>query len=299
MKIGVLLYTYNRVDDAKINMEIIRSLWSRNSFLKDMVIVHAYNGQKEWWPEKYLEDELLCLDNPGHFAGAELLINEGFACFKKKYPDITHIVLLAPDTWLLEPEYLERIISSMVKEGKYLATCPWGTKEKNSMWQIGLALDFAVIDFKWADTYQLFPIRYTEFRDRYSEIFDYKNEIIYLERVFALRFKQALARSTVLPSENLSIRVAEQHVFRMIEREPVHTEKTWYGRKKGRRMYFPKIGLITHHDPVEKRKIFRKYVTSLGKYADAYLHSEDLSYYNNGFRKTEYSSNGKVVVSND
>ncbi len=28
-KIGVLIYTYNRTDDARINMEIIRNEWSR------------------------------------------------------------------------------------------------------------------------------------------------------------------------------------------------------------------------------------------------------------------------------
>lgn len=27
--LGILIYTYNRVDDAKINMEIIRNIWAK------------------------------------------------------------------------------------------------------------------------------------------------------------------------------------------------------------------------------------------------------------------------------
>lgn len=40
-KIGVLLYTFNRIDDAKINQEIIRNLWKTTDFLSDIKIVHA------------------------------------------------------------------------------------------------------------------------------------------------------------------------------------------------------------------------------------------------------------------
>lgn len=33
-KVGVLIYTYNRVDDAKINMELIREVWEKKENLR-------------------------------------------------------------------------------------------------------------------------------------------------------------------------------------------------------------------------------------------------------------------------
>ena len=120
MKIAVLLYTYNRVDDARINMEIIRNLWNQYPLLKDITIVHSYNGDKILWPEKYLEDDLLYLENPGHFAGAEILINEGVKYISEKYPDTDYTILLAADTWLIKPEYVAKVITEMQQKKKYL-----------------------------------------------------------------------------------------------------------------------------------------------------------------------------------
>ena len=39
LKIGVLLYTYNRVNDVRINMEIIRNVWGKIELLKEVVIL--------------------------------------------------------------------------------------------------------------------------------------------------------------------------------------------------------------------------------------------------------------------
>ncbi len=295
MKIGVLLYTYSRIDDAKINLEIIRNVWSKNDLLKNVTIVHSYNGQKEWWSEKYLEDELLYLDNPGHFAGAELLINEGIKCFSEKYSDIDYVIVLASDTWLIKPEYLEGVIKQMQKENKYMATCPWGTKEKDNMWNIGMAIDFAIFDLKWSTRIGLFPIRYTEFKEKYSEVFDYKDEIVYPERVLAVRFKQAIIKSTNMPSDNLVTKVATEHIYRMKEREPVHDEKIWFGIKKGRKMYFPEIGLLTHHEPKPKKDLLNKLNLKIGENAEKLRKSSDLSYYNNGVGKLRYFKSGKEI----
>ena len=86
LKIGVLLYTYNRVNDVRINMEIIRNVWGKIELLKEVVIVHAFNGQREWWLEKYLEDDLVYLSNPGHFEGAAILMSEGIKDVYKRQP---------------------------------------------------------------------------------------------------------------------------------------------------------------------------------------------------------------------
>lgn len=295
MKIGILLYTYNRTDDARINMEIIRKLWSKNELLKDVVIVHSFNGEKEWWPEKYLEDELLYLANPGHFKGAEILLNEGVRCFAEKYADVDYVITLASDTWLIKPEYIEKIILTMQKEEQYLATCPWGTIEKDSMWKIGMALDFNIFNLSWAIKNKLFPIRYSEFEQKYSEVFMYQDLTVYPERVFALRFKQAIQSSVSIPSEQMLKEVAEAHIYRMKEREPVHDERSWFGIKKGRKMYWKDIGLLTHHDPEPKCEILKKLGLDLGEYSHRLITSSDLSYYNKGIKKTEYIKGKKKI----
>ncbi len=295
MKIGVLLYTYNRTDDARINMEIIRNVWMKQSFFKDLVIVHSYNGKKEWWTEKYLEDELLYLENPGHFTGAEILLNAGVACFSEKYPDVDYVITLASDTWLIKPEYLEKVIDVMQREEKYLATCPWGNPKDNNMWKIGMALDFNIFKLDWAVKYRLFPIRFVEYVEKYSEVFYYEDKQIFPERVFALRFKQAVQRSRDVPSENLLKKISEAHLYRMVEREPVHDERKWFGIKKGRKMYWSDIGLLTHHEPEPKREILREIKLPLGEHAHRLITSTDLSYYNNGVKKTVYAIGSKKI----
>jgi hypothetical protein len=284
MRIGILIYTYNRTDDARINMEIIRNLWSKKDALKDTTIVHSYSGEQGWWPEKYLEDELLRLNNPGHFSGAELLLNEGVKCFADKYPDIEYVITLASDTWLIKPEYVQNLIATMQKESKFLATCTWYTAKRNNIWDCGMALDFNVFNRPWATKYGLFPVRFGEFMQKYGEIFVYQDKLVLLEHVFALRFRQAIERSEFVPSEDVLKQIAEKHIHRIAEREPVHFRKSLFRKRADRKMYWPDIGLLGHHDPAPKRTILKKIDTHIGEHADRLIKSSNLGYYNNGVR---------------
>lgn len=299
MKIGVLMYTYNRTDDARINMEIIRNVWKKSELLKDVVIVHSFNGEKDWWSEKYLEDELLYLDNPGHFAGAEILINEGVKCFSEKHSGVDYVILLASDTWLVKPEYIEKMISNMQKEEKYLATAVWGTKKLTNIWTRGSALDFNIFNLKWATQSSFFPIKFSEFKDKYEELFFYNDHTVYPENVFIVRFKQAIARSVKLVSDNILKPVAESHIYRMADREPVHTnsDENLIFKKGGwkRKMYVQKMGLITHHDPIPKQKILKNWKLILAEHGNKFLNAKDLSYYNRGLDKNVYVKNGKKI----
>lgn len=289
MKIGVLIYTYDRTDDARINMEIIRTVWSKSALLKDVVLVHAFNGEKEWWPEKYLEDDLLRLDNPGHFEGAELLINEGIKTFQDKYPDVNYFILLASDTWLVQTTFIEKVLRDMQAQGKYVASSVWGTKKLNNIWEKGVSLDFSVFDLHWTTKSNLFPLNFRDFKEKYEELFFYNDRTVYLEILFMVRFKQAIARSVKILSDNVLKPIAESYIHRIIEREPVHT----YGKeniffKKGgyrRTMYWPRIGLITHHDPVPKQKVLKEWKLTLGEHGSKFLKASDLSYFNRGLDK--------------
>lgn len=54
--IGVLIYTYNRIDDAMVNMDIIRNIWEKSKYFEDVKIIHSFNGEKSWYPKKELEE---------------------------------------------------------------------------------------------------------------------------------------------------------------------------------------------------------------------------------------------------
>lgn len=296
-----MVYTHNRIDDARINLEIIRNVWPESEMLKNAVIVHSFNGYSQWWPQKYIENELLYLENPGHYGGAAILLDKGIECFAEKYPDTDYVITLASDTWCVRPEYLEKVIRAMRDAGKYLAACSWGEKKGADPFRTGMSLDFNIVDLKWAVRYGFFPLRYQEFSSRYSEVFSYEDKDIHPELVFALRFKQAINKTILMPSENLGKEVALEHIYRMAEREPVHLRKPILGLFGGtvRKMYWRKIGLITHHDPVQKRAAAKKWDLKLGNYGNRFLEAKDLGYYNGGFTKTAYTKNGKMIHYND
>lgn len=295
------MYTYDRVDDARVNMEIIRNVWSKVPLLKDVVVVHAYNGNQDWWPEAYLENTLCRTDNPGHFSGAELLLNTGIQVFKEKYPDITHVVVLASDTWCVKPEYIQNVIQEMVSKELYLATNAWGSKKDTNMFKIGMALDLFILDMDFVKKSEFFPLNYKSFGDKYGELLMYRGTFAFLERVFALRFKQALMRIAPIPSENLIEKVALAHLYHMREREPVHYEqKAFFKKPIGKRhMYWPKIGLLTHHDPVEKRRALKEYRLSLGEHGRRFLEARDFKYFNQGKNKTTFVKGAKTIDYND
>ncbi len=299
LKIGVLIYTYNRTDDAKINMEIIRNVWSLNDNLKDTKIIHAFNGEKDWWPEKYLEDDLIYQHNSGHFGGATSLIDEGMKLISEKYPDLDYVIVLASDTWLVLPAYLEKIFSAMKKEEKYVSACVWGSQIESDIFKKGAGLDFVVFDSHWLKKSNLFPIHFGEFKEKFQELFFYKDETIYAEIVFITRFIEAISRTVNIPSDNLLKKIADAHIYRMKEREPVHDDMRarWFFPKNEsvRKMYYKSIGLITHHDPVPKQKSLRDWKLNLGQFGQNFLNARDLSYYNRGLERNSFSKNGNKI----
>ena len=106
-----------------------------------------------------------------------------------------------------------------------------------------------------------------------------------------------------MPSEQLLRKIANEYVYRMKEREPVHDERTWFGIKKGRKMFWSDLGLLTHHEPEPKKNILAKFVAKqntkasviLGDYVHKLLSSKDLTYYNGGVTKTNIEANGKKI----
>ncbi len=275
--IGVLIYTHDRVHDARINMELIRNLWSQSELLRDVCIVHAFNGKEAWWPSLYLEDSLVRTDNPGHYEGAELLVNEGVRTFQNKYPTIDYVIVLASDTWCVKPAYIEHLIKEMRTQHTVLATCAWGDLTQQDMFYNGMALDFFIIDLAWATKHHLFPMRYKAFADQYEEAFMYQDMLVYPERVFALRFKQAVMHELKIPSDSLQRSILESRIHHMLEREPIHIDE----RNTERVMYWKELGILTHHDAHAKQQALREWNIPLGPEGRRFIRATTFDYFNN------------------
>lgn len=285
-KLGVLIYTHDRVDDARINIEIIRNVWQKNKFFKNVEIVHSYNGKSEWYPKKYSEDLLVRTKNTWHFQGASDLIDTGV---KKFSSSVEYVIVLAADTWLVKPEFLEKVISTMFKNNLLLATCAWGVPGKMELKNVGMATDFFVIDLKWARKNNLFPIRYGEFHKKYKDLFLYQScGNVMLEKLMLARFVDAVGREQGFNGS--AKKSAFEKILIMSERVPVHRvirkDGTWE-----RKMHWPKIGLLTHHDPLPKKKILKTVKITEGEHIKKLLDSSDLNYYNSGLTKPRLSSN--------
>ena len=275
LKISVIIYTYNRIEDAKINMEIIRNLWSKSKRL-EIKIVHCFNGQKLWYKKKYLENDLVRLKNSGHFQGAAELIDSGVKVVEKKYKDTDYVIFLASDTWLIKPAYLERILTRMKSENKYLASCPWGLPEYNNLRDVGIAVDFFILNYQWAKKYKMFPVDYGNFFNKYFELFSYQGQNISLEKLMLGRFIQAVFREKRI---NVGLRqYAYQKFLNLADRNPVHThvDKDGYWIRK---MYWPKMGLLTHHEVLPKKQILKKAKITQGKNIKELLASKSLDYF--------------------
>ncbi|MDR0370144.1 MAG: hypothetical protein LBH96_06770 [Candidatus Peribacteria bacterium] len=121
MKLGVVIYTYNKIEEACIQMEIIREL--RTPHFQEIKIVHTYNGPRENYTQKYLEDDLLYLENPGHYEGAANLMDAGIEQVLKY--DIDMIAINASDCRWIDPLKIKKILEKMRKEEKFLGSCPW------------------------------------------------------------------------------------------------------------------------------------------------------------------------------
>lgn len=271
-KIGIVIYTYDRVDDAKINQELIRYVWKLPS---DPFIVHAYNGQKTWYPKKHLEDILLRIPNAGHYRGAAELIDAGVKKLMM-HRSVTQVVVLAADTWCIKPGYVALLINRLRAENRHLATCAWGQANRNDPFDVGLATDFFIFDVAWARNHHLFPLRYGEFAEKYEELTLYHNGgQISLEKLLATRLLQASYRE--IPVNLKRRQTALGNVLCLTDREPVHLNKRWR-----RKAYWPKIGLVTHHEPGAKRDILIEHKITDSQAIKKLLSAKNLDYFNNG-----------------
>ncbi len=115
----MVISTYNRVIDAKVQMELVRNLWHKEKILKNITIYHLFNGKKEWYPKKHLENFLIRCKNPGFYEGAGLLIDTGIEKILKSKKKFDFIIVSSADVWLIKPVLLAKILKQMDKKTIY------------------------------------------------------------------------------------------------------------------------------------------------------------------------------------
>lgn len=266
--IAVLITTYDRVDDARANMEVIRSGWSRPGGFPDVVIVHAYNGSPDWYPRPEHEDMLITVPSArSHFTGAAELIDRGLAAVNREFPTVRYVICLSADCWIYDPRWLYQTVDGMQTAQHRLAAASWEISESvhglrrqghpGLLPGAGLSTDFFVLDLPWAAQFGMIPLSFEEFLRNYGSLLNYFQEIPLLERYFEGRFLAAVrnqlldAASRKDPWGSEGPRQARQ-ALRLLEERRIDPSGLSSPSHKG---HWPELGLITGEDPHVKRSI--------------------------------------------
>lgn len=151
LKIASVIITYNRIDEVKAQMDIIRELWQ--PMFETIDIYHEFNGKKSWYPKKYKEDFLHLHRHMPHFAGANHMFNQGFKHVLESGKKYDYIIASSADTWFFDPKKLKSIILTCSKKRYQLATSLWGV--------MALGTEFFIITPELAK--KVFPLRFTKF----------------------------------------------------------------------------------------------------------------------------------------
>lgn len=276
--LGHLIYSYNHLDDARIQQEISKNFYSK--FFNGVYVVHSHNGKKFFAYQEYLEDKLIKIKNKGHFAGAADLINKGIDYFNKnKIKNLKYVLVTAADTWMLDVSFLKSIIKRMEKEKKVLAVSSWGTVVYPEKIR-GFSSDFFIINIEWNRKTKILPFSYSEFVEKFFDIFSLNYSIPTLEGAFQYYYAKYFLDNF---KDNEIWQNRDGKLLRIIEREPVHNKDIKNKKMKlGERFpSWPKIGLYTNPYPKEKQQILKKLKYNFGKYSNKLILAKNLDYYNN------------------
>ena len=284
--IGHLIYTYDHLDDARISQEISKNFLTKT--LDPIILIHAYNGKESFGYKQYLEDVLIRRKNIGHFEGACDLLNAGVK-EAEKHKEIQYLLVTAADTWVLNEQFLKKIIEDMKKNNQIIATCAWdnrGIKDYDinflmNLFKIGFASDFFILDMNWQRKVKLFPLDFKSIKEKFEDIKMFiLGEPLYLENILAYSFLKIFYNNVQFKSgERKKKMILSIHHIK--EREPIH----FYDKEKGfwrRKMGWEEIGLYTYHnDEIDKKqKCISDKKELIGKFISKIRNTKDLSYFN-------------------
>lgn len=151
IRLAYIITTYNRISEARGQMDIIRSLWEPN--VRTIDIYHEFGGKSAWYKEKYKEDYLFKHRPRQHFAGAIHLIEQGLKHVLENGNKYDLIVVASADAWIYDQNKIDKILKKCI-EKKYQII--------SSLWYIsGLATEFFIITPSLAK--KILPLRFDDF----------------------------------------------------------------------------------------------------------------------------------------
>jgi hypothetical protein len=290
--VAVLISTHDHLDDARINMEIVHTAWSKE-FAK-VRLVHAYNGKSGAWTP-YLEDIFVEV-TPGqsHFTGAADLLDAGLAAIARDLPHVQHVICVASDSWWYRPERVREIINDMCRDALRLAAASWevaddahGVRRQRGnptmLPGTGLSTDAFVIDLPWAQEVGMIPLDMAAFLTAHGAMLNYFQEIVLLEKYIEGLYLSAVRtqlqrmrwRKDGWGSEGLR---QARAMLRLIHERPIDPAGIAAPSHKG---HWPELGLITIEDPIVKRAEMQ-HVKGLqgGPVLERLLRDKELSWFN-------------------
>jgi hypothetical protein len=146
MQICILIRVYNRIEDLRHCVDIIRDTWTENNYY----IVLAANGRADGFaipPETLAKVDRLAEveNNIGHFSGNSQLLLAGLPFIPDYCP---YTVILEADTWIYGDELISRYIKRLKKENAVWASAQFFRYVEN------LATDFAILETAFLKSHQ-------------------------------------------------------------------------------------------------------------------------------------------------
>lgn len=178
--IASLIITYNRVHEAKAQMDIIRELWQ--PLFERVDIYHEFNGEKNWYPKKYREDFLHRHKSMSHFLGANHMLNMGMKRILESDKKYDYIIASSSDVWFYNPKKLKKIILTIAKKKYQLATSLWGV--------MALGTEFFIITPDLAK--KIYPVRFNQIIGKHRLLRWTHTKIAVFESIFTFKVMKVL-----------------------------------------------------------------------------------------------------------
>ena len=279
----VCITTYNRVDCARINMELIKL-----NYKNPWPILHACSDPNY---TKYIEDVLVKCEPKALQKGAFELLKQAIVVANEKYKP-NFIVHLEADTWLMNQGFIEKYIAALESHQESLMAASSWSFDKTYKWKASTKpskkLAYQITRFTkkiglkwhigWKNTIstQFFILKNTnEFRTLINEIPEPDPEG-YLEKYLFKKIKNRFGRKSILWIK---------------EREPVHP----HNRDTCEKMelysqHFPssKEPRLKHNNLLldGKKETLQRYANlTRGQFMQKLLESKNLDYYNEGAKR--------------
>ena len=222
MKIAVLLRVYNRIEDLKICVELIRKNW----IIHDYYVIIVTNGVNDGFiisdeTAKKADFVYTLDDNVGHFSGNSQLLISGINIIPS---DCDYTIILEADTWLFSDKIISKYITLLQNKPAVWASAEWLDK------YYSLAVDFAIINTSYLKKN---PLIFKFQKNAESVVYNYLHHdhqsIIYIKEAMPVHFPKLL--------------------------------RYFYNPSLGRMRCFSQVPMITHHiedlkEGIEEKKAY-------------------------------------------